>query len=170
LMSERVEIDHWKAKNFEGALTDLVDSGFGPFALERLCRASRGQFFALRPGLGFGFRVVKTGVWPDDKELRFDEDVVSRYTPDYVTEAEYHKLLADNKSYAALIEAAKLPKVSMEGMPGSLFPKDVEAKMAKQMSSAQQFAARNSPPVERLLEVLIKGESDRSKVTHPRWQ
>src|SRR5437667_3207274 len=58
----------------------------------------------------------------------------------------------------------------MEGTPGSRFPKEAEAKMAKQMSAAQQFAARNLPSVERLYDVLIKGESDRAKLTSPRWQ
>ena len=170
LLSERVDIENWTAKNFTGTHTDLVDSGFGPFALERLCRATRGQFFALRPGLGYGYRGVNARTWPNGSELRFDEAVVSRYTPDYVSEAEYRKLLADNKACTAIIEAAKLPKVSMEGTPGSRFPKDVEAKMAKQMSAAQQFAARNGPPVDRLYDLLSKAESDRAKLTSPRWQ
>ncbi len=170
LLSERVDIENWTTKNFSAMNTDLIDSGFGPFALERLCRASRGQFFALRPGLGYGYRSVNARVWPNGSELRFDESVVSRYTPDYVSEADYRKLLAENKACAALVEAAKLPTVKLEGMPGSLFPKDVEAKMAKQMSAAQQFAARNLPPVEHLHDILIKGESDRAKLTSQRWR
>jgi hypothetical protein len=170
LLSERVDIEHWNTKNFTEIRTDLVDSGFGPFALERLCRASRGQFFALRTGLGYGYRAVSGLGWPNGSELRFDDSVVSRYTPDYVSEADYKKLLAENKACAALVEAARLPSVKMEGMPGSIFPKDAEAKMAKQMSAAQQFAARNLPQVEHLLEVLVKGEGDRAKITSPRWQ
>jgi von Willebrand factor type A domain-containing protein len=170
LLSERVEIDHWNSQNFTGTHTDLVDSGFGPFALERLCRASKGQFFALRPGQGYGYRAVSALTWPNGKELRFDESVVSRYAPDYVSEAEYRKLLADNKAYAALVAAAQVPAVKMEGQPGSLFAKADEAKMAKTLSGAQQFAARNLPPVEHLLDMLVKGEPDRAKVTHPRWQ
>jgi hypothetical protein len=170
VMSERVEIEHWNAGNFTGTHTDLVDSGFGPFALERLCRASKGQFFALRPGLGYGYRAVSALVWPNGNELRFDDSVVSRYAPDYVNEAEYRKLLSENRACAALVEAAKVPKVQMEGQPGSLFAKADEAKMAKTLSGAQQFAARNLPPVDHLLEILVKGEPDRPKLAHPRWQ
>jgi hypothetical protein len=170
LLSERVDIDHWAAKNYSANNVELIDSGFGPFALERLCRASRGRFFALRPGLGYGYRSVNARVWPNGNELRFEESVVSRYTPDYVSEDEYRKLLGQNKACAAVVEAARLPKVVLEGTPGSHFPKDVEAKMAKQMSAAQQFAARNLPPVDHLHEILIKGESDRAKLTSPRWQ
>jgi hypothetical protein len=169
-LSERVDIENWTAHHGGRINIDLVDSGFGPFALERLCRASRGRFFALRPGLGFGYRGVSARAWPTGDELRFDEKVVSKYAPDYVSEAEYRKLLAENKARAALCEAATLPKVTIEGSPGSRFPKGAEAKMAKQFSAAQQFAARNSPGVDRLHNVLAQGEAERAKLTSPRWQ
>lgn len=170
LLSERVDIESWTAHYAASANTSLVDSGFGPFALERLCRASRGQYFALRPGLGYGYRGVSARTWPNGDELRFEEKVVSKYAPDYVSEAEYRKLLSENKARAALCEAAKHPKVTIEGSPGSHFPKAVEAKMAKQMSAAQQFAARNLPEVEKLYNLLTPGEPDRAKLTGPRWQ
>jgi hypothetical protein len=56
LHSERVDIQSWVASYGFGYQErpdfSLIDSGFGPFALERLCRASRGQFFAIRPDAG----------------------------------------------------------------------------------------------------------------------
>lgn len=165
LRSERVDLEDWSGGRSTG--TTLVDSGFGPFALERLCRASRGRFLAVRPELGFGFGARG---WPAPGALRFEEAVLSKYTPDYVTPAEYQKLLAENKARAALVEAAQLPKVMIEGYPGSRFPKEAEAKMAKQMSQAQQFAARNLPPLDRLYAILAQGEADREKLTGPRWQ
>ncbi len=165
LHSERVDIAPWASSPAAKANIDLVDSGFGPFALQRLCRTSRGQFFALRGHKGIG---AKT--WPSGGELRFDDKVVGKYAPDYVPEAEYKKLLAENKARAALSEAAKLPKVALEGTPGSRFPKEAEAKMAQKMSAAQQFSARNLPPVERLCDLLMHGEADRAKLTSPRWQ
>jgi hypothetical protein len=170
LLSERVDVDNWTAHYAARANTSLVDSGFGPFALERLCRASRGQFFALRPGLGYGYRGVSARTWPTGDELRFEENVVAKYAPDYVSEAEYRKLLAENKARSALCEAAKLQRVAIEGSPGSRFPKGAEGKMAKQMSAAQQFAARNLPEVDRLYNILAQGEADRAKLTSPRWQ
>lgn len=169
-LSERVDIENWTARRPNRPNMSLVDSGFGPFALERLCRASRGKFLLLRPGLGYGNRAVSALTWPSGNELKFDEKVLSKYTPDYVSAAEYQKLLADNKACAALVAAAALPKVSIEGAPGERFPKDVEAKMAKKLSAAQQFAAKNAPFVDRLFEVLSPGESDRPRLTSPRWQ
>jgi hypothetical protein len=170
-LSERVDIDSLSRSYSRHGDLSLVDSGFGPFALERLCRASRGQFFAVRAEMGLSsFRGSSQPAWPTGSELRFDEKVVSKYAPDYVTEAEYRKLLAENKARAALCEAAKQPKVTIEGSPETRFAKAAEAKMAKKQSQAQQFAASNSLPVNRLAGILTTGEGDREKLTGLRWQ
>ena len=42
--------------------------------------------------------------------------------------------------------------------------------MARQLNSAQQFAARHSPTVDQLYEMLSSGETDRDKETSPRIQ
>jgi hypothetical protein len=102
--------------------------------------------------------------------LRFDDGIANRYAPDYVSAADYQQLLAENKARAVLVEAARLPKVAIEGTPGSRFPKAAEAKLANQLSAAQKFAASNSPRVDRLYEILAPGEADRAKLTSPRWQ
>lgn len=167
VQSERVDISPWSAP--ANASSELVDSGFGPFALERVCRATRGQFFSLRPP---ATKTTPKGPkrWPTGEELRFEPSAVTKYAPDYVSADEYKKRLAGNMAAAALSEAARLPKLTLEGTPGTRFPKDVEAKMAQKMTAAQQFAARNLPPIERLHDLLEKGEKDRSKLTSPRWQ
>jgi hypothetical protein len=168
--SERVVVENWTSHYAVRENTSLVDSGFGPFALERLCRATRGRFLALRPEFGYGYRGVSAQTWPPGTELKFDEKVVGRYAPDYVSADDYQKLLAENKACQALTEAARRPKVVIEGSPGAHFPKDAEAKMAKKLSAAQQFAARFSPAVDELAAILLQGEGDRAKLTSPRWQ
>jgi hypothetical protein len=167
--SERVDLDSWGEHGPTAQLGALVDSGFGPFALEKLCRQSRGRFVAIR-NEGSGSQAVATMFWPSGSELRFSENSVSKYAPDYVSEADYHKLLAENKCRAALHEAAKLPLVKLEGAPVLRFPKGTEAKVARQTSQAQQFAARNLPGLDRLLGILAPAESDRDKLIGPRWQ
>jgi hypothetical protein len=42
--------------------------------------------------------------------------------------------------------------------------------MAKKMTEAQQYAARNKKPIDDLHDLLVKGEADRDKLTSPRWQ
>ena len=166
-LSERVDIES-TARFGNRASGDLVDSGFGPFALERLCRASHGQFLALRGDAGP--RGVNARSWPPGTELRFDEKGVSKYAPDYISAAEYEKALLDNKAKAVLVEAAKAARFKLEGQPSTRFPKDADAKMAKKLSEAQQYAARNKQPIDNLHDLLLKGEADRAKLTSPRWQ
>jgi hypothetical protein len=177
LFSERVDVRGWSANygyNYgERANFDLVDSGFGPFALERLCRASRGQFFAIRPDAGgsaYSYRGTTFQYWPTGEELRFQDEVIAKYAPDYVSEADYRKLLAENKARQVLHEAAKLPKLVVEDYPGLNFPKGTEAQNARNITTAQQFAAKYTPGVDRLYNVLAPGEADRDKLTSPRWQ
>ncbi|HEX5105902.1 MAG TPA: vWA domain-containing protein, partial [Pirellulaceae bacterium] len=177
LFSERVDIQGWAASyGFDsGQRPDfaLIDSGFGPFALERLCRASRGQYFAIRPEAGssaYSYRGETYQYWPPGNELRFTTESQSRYAPDYVSEAEYRQLLAENKARLALHEAARLPKVVVEDYPSLSFPKGTEAQNARNLNSAQQFAAKYAPAVDRLYNVLAPGEGDREKLTSPRWQ
>ena len=81
---------------------DLIDSGFGPFALERLCRASRGQFFAIRPEPAA--RLIRTAARRTStgrpgSELRFEAkaaQVATRRTTS--ARPSTRKLLAENKA------------------------------------------------------------------------
>lgn len=154
----------------------LVDSGFGPFALERLCRASGGKFIALRPEAGgegmftFGGSGMGNRFWPTGAEMRFDPEVVSRYTPEYVSEADYQALLGKSKTRQALVAAAKMEPVNIDAIPSQRFQKSNEAQMARQLNTAQQFAARHSPKVDQLHGVLSGGEGDRDQLTTPRLQ
>jgi hypothetical protein len=173
VQSERVDIVGWSAGYSAQTALELVDSGFGPQALERLCRGSRGQFLAMRPPAGsasYSYRGTTYRYWPPGGELRFEDAVVSKYAPDYVSAADYQKLVGENKAKAALVAAAKMPKVVVEGYPESQFPKGTEAQMARKLSQAQQFAAKNSPPVDQLYAVLAAGEGDRESLTGLRWQ
>jgi hypothetical protein len=177
LHSERVDLQGWAASYGYGyqprADFSQIDSGFGPFALERLCRSSRGQFFVIRPEANsspYSYRGETYQYWPSGGELRFQDENIGRYAPDYVSEADYRKLLAENKARRALHEAAKLPKLVVEDYPNLTFPKGNEAANARNISTAQQFAAKYVPAVDRLYDVLAPGEADREKLTSPRWQ
>ena len=144
----------------------LVDSGFGPFALERLCRAGGGQFLPIRPDeeaqLTFGLRTG--GYWPSASELRFRVDNLSTYAPDYVSAEEHARLVAENKARAALLAAAQLPRLAIDEQPELRFPKANEAQLKRQLDKAQQFAARFAPQVDRFYEVLAAGEADAERL------
>jgi hypothetical protein len=175
LQSERVEVQMW-ATNFNTSREDftMIDSGFGPYHLERLCRVSDGKFFITRPAAGSVYQYRSTTIghkfWPNGTEMRFDPKVAEKYAPHYVARKDYDSLLAANKTWQALVDAAKLPPINITGFPEQTFEKRNEAQFTRQLNTAQQFAARHSPPVDQVYNVLSAGEGDRDKQTSPRLQ
>lgn len=157
---------------FRGKPTEeLIESGFGPFALERLCRAGGGAFVPVRPTSGTVYGYGGTKFWPTGAEMRFETSNLGKYAPDYVSEAEYQKLLSENNARAALHEAAKIGKADILDNPNTQFEKGgSEAQLKRRLDEAQQACARVAPQLDRLYEVLIPGEGDRDKLTSPRWQ
>lgn len=172
--SERVNIQMWG--NQYGSREDfsMIDSGFGPFALERLAQVSGGEFFCVRPAIGsvYQFRSTTVGhkFWPTGSEMRFDPKVAPKYAPEYVSRHEYDRLLAANKARQALVEAAKLEPVNIVAFPEQRFEKRNEAQMTRALNTAQQFAARHSPAVDRIYNTLSNGEVDRDKLPTKRLQ
>lgn len=164
---ERIRLGYW------GGSTelDVMDSGYGPFAWEWLCRATGGRYLALRPDASeFAFVSALNTQWPSPGSLRFSPDLMRKYTPDYVPLAEYQAMLAANKAKQALHDAAQLGAVELNEFPQTAFNKADEPTMAKVLSTAQQVAAKLEPLANRWYEVLEKGEADRAKITEPRWQ
>ena len=103
MMPERLRLD------FTGNFNDLemIDSGFGPFDLTKLCYETGGTYFAVHPNRG------KRSVGWDEVAnysafLRhfFDADVMKPYRPDYVSRAEYQKMITASKMRGSLVKAA----------------------------------------------------------------
>jgi hypothetical protein len=143
---------------------DLVDSGYGPFGLERLCRMTHGKFFRLRNS--------EPPSWTTDSSARdIKPDMLTKYAPDYVDLAGYQRLLAENKCRQALHDAALLPPTAGLESVKTDFPKQKdEAATAKMITNAQKAAAIDDQPIQKLYDALIAGEADRPKLTGARWQ
>jgi hypothetical protein len=158
LYSERIKLF------FEGNEGDaeLTDSGFGPFHLERLCRATKGHFMRLLPNGSPG--------WATEGDGDVVPALLRRYAPDYVSEDEYQRILAGNRACRALHEAAQLPPVRVLVPPRYEFRKQEEAAMNRELSIAQRASAENQTALERLHQTLVAGDDDRPQLTRPRWQ
>lgn len=150
-----------------------IDSGFGPYGLTRLCYETGGIYFAIHPNRNNGGREVdrrETAELAAHLKHFFDPQIMRRYQPDYVSTDEYKKLLMENKARAALVQAANLSGGAGMASPALSFPKEGEAEFANLLSEAQQQAAKLEPRVDQLYQTLAVGESDRPKLTQPRWQ
>ena len=145
--------------------TDLTDSGFGPFGLERLCRNTHGQFFRIRANN------MSPG-WTTGEDGTVSSDVRDALAPDYVSQRDYQRLLSENKARMALVEAAKVAHADvLESVRQTTFvPQTDAARTAKMVTNAQRGAAEKSLDVDRIYNVLKPGEADRPKLKGARWQ
>jgi hypothetical protein len=144
---------------------ELIDSGFGAFALSRIAKLSGGSYLIVRaPSFG-EFNHGGAG-------RKFDAKVMAKYAPDYVSKAEYDALLAENKCRMALHNAAMVKPVEVnKGVNLQLsFIRQDEAKLKVSCDEAQRSVARIEPLLRPLYSALAPGESDRAKLTGLRWQ
>ncbi|MEO8498255.1 MAG: vWA domain-containing protein [Planctomycetota bacterium] len=165
---EHIELGFW------GGMNDfrMMDSGFGPFALERLCRGTGGRYIAVRPPTsGYSFQGAMLNEWPSTVVWQPDPEIMQKYAPDYVSAADYQKILQSNPACMALHDAAKVAPVEFgSALPEVIFVKRDEAQLANDVARAQQLAAKLEPGVNRLYDALERGEAGRAKLTSPRWQ
>jgi hypothetical protein len=152
--------------------SERLDSGFGPFALTRLCVETGGIYFTVHPNKTPGARYVAsqdTAVMSARINYFFDPETMRRYRPDYLSLPEYDQLLVQNKARAALVQAAQTSVDAMES-PETRFPKRDEGDLKRQLDEAQKVAARLEPKIDVLYGLLKSGEKDRPKLSQPRWQ
>jgi hypothetical protein len=168
LVPERIKLNFARMSQFD----DPIDSGFGPFGLCRLTTETGGLYFTVHPNRKVGAAISEGDTSPFSTHLAafFDERTMRNYRPDYVSADEYKQMLAQNRACAALVEAAQLSWTTPMGDVRLRFPKVDDAQFARELSTAQRSAAKIEPQIDELVSVLRKGESDRPKVTKPRWQ
>lgn len=160
--------------NFSGAKEDdsPIDSGFGPYALTRLCYETGGIYFAVHPNRNVT-RAVKRGeieTFSAHLEHFFDPEVMRKYRPDYVSQEEYRRRVTSNKARAALIEASRQSWITPMESPTLRFVKRSEPELVVALTEAQKDAAKLEPKIESLYAILKLGEADREKETSLRWE
>jgi hypothetical protein len=148
-----------------------MDSGFGPFALTRLCYETGGIYFTVHPNRNVNREVRRGEIDDFSAHLKhfFDPNVMRAYRPDYVSVEEYGRRVAKNKTRMSLVKAAELSQVGQLDAPTLRFVKADEAAFANALTEAQKAAAILEPRLNNLYEILRLGESDRPKEVELRW-
>ncbi len=144
---------------------DYVDSGYGNFGLERICRLTDGKFFSSRGRTSTG--------WETDSSGNIKPELVRKYAPEYISQAEYQEQADENKARRALLDASKLlvdakfepPVLTFFGSDG-----ENQASFVNAITAAQKKAAAPEQEFAKLLAVLQAGEADRNKLNSPRWE
>jgi hypothetical protein len=162
----KLEFSNWSDRD------EPIDSGFGPYALTRLCYETGGIYFSVHPNRNVNREVRRGEVEPFSAHLArfFDPQVMRKYRPDYVPPEEYMRRVRENKAREALVKAANLSWLNQMEAPQTRFPKTDEAAFVNALSEAQKAAAKLEPEINTLHETLRLGEPDRAKENVPRWQ
>jgi hypothetical protein len=155
-----------------GENPDPMDSGFGPYALTRLCYETGGVYFTVHPSRNVKRQVRRSEIQDYTTHLKyfFDSDVMRKYRPDYVAREEYLRRISRNKTRLSLVRAAEISDAGQLNSPNRRFVKTDEAAFANALTEAQKAAAVLEPRLNALYELLKSGEGDRVEEIEPRWQ
>lgn len=167
LMPERVQLGYQENYYEE----PVIDSGFGPYALSRMCYETGGIYFSIHPNRQVGKRIDAGNIetFASRMSYFFSPDVMDRYRPDYLPATEYMTKIKKSPLRMSLIQAAQLARVGTLDKPKQVFIKRDEATLSRDLTLAQQESARLAPELTNMCMLLAEGEKSRNKETSPRW-
>ena len=156
---------------FTGMADEAIDSGYGPFALTRLCYQTGGIYFAIHPNRDTKRRVGRreTEAFSSHLSYFFDPQRMRSYRPDYISVEEYNRRAKANPARKALLRAATMTTKRMDN-PALYFIKRDEAQFANALTEAQKAAAKLEPKLNSLCQILKQGEEGRKHDQTLRWQ
>jgi hypothetical protein len=148
---EQVRLPFW----YGGPQYEIVEAGFGPFALSRLAIATGGIYFVTRF---------------DKHRMGFDPARMQEYKPDWVAREQYESQLAHSPLRQAIIAAAEITQQTLPGMPILFFPPADAPELKEVMSAGQGVAERTALTVDEALGPINAAAKFRDRETSRRWQ
>ena len=148
---EQIRLPFW----YDGPQYEVLDAGFGPYALSRLAGATGGIYFITRMG---GAR------------LGFDPASMQEYKPDWVSQKKYELDLQKSPIRNAVLQAALLTQQQLPGQPGLTFPSADSPEFKEAMARNQETVARIALTVDEALVPITQAVKYRDKEPSRRWQ
>lgn len=149
LYPEALRLAYWGANDYD---LQNMSSGFGPYALTRLCAETNGLYLVAN----------------DVRGRAFDPQLMRNYAPDYrpipMIEADFSK----NKAKSVLRDVARLLKVESVPLPRLDFPAENDTILRQSITDAQRPAAEFEYKINALKMALEPGEKDRPKIQEAR--
>lgn len=151
---------------------ETLDSGFGPFALSKLCLDSGGLYFSVHPNRGSS-KVDKKQTSPLSSYISrfFDHEIMIKYKPDYRSYGIQNKEAQFHAAKKALVQASSIP-LNITGEQTLRFKAFDEGTFVNELNIAQRFSAKLEPKIQQIYNALLTGESsydtleDRWKVSY----
>lgn len=157
---EGIRLPYW----YDGPQYDLLDAGFGPYALSRLAGATGGIYFITR---------LST------ERITFDPDGMREYRPDWIGREQYMAMLNRFPLRRAVMRAAIVTQQNLPGMPSLTFPSIDAPDFKDVMTNNQEIVARVQYTVDEALGVsgaapgeptIVTVAKLREHETSRRWQ
>jgi hypothetical protein len=148
---EQIRLPFW----YGGPQYEIVEAGFGPYALSRLASATGGIYFVTR------FQARRMG---------FDPARMREYKPDWVPRQQYEKQVADSPFKQAVLAAAQITQQQLPGMPSLFFPPADSPEFKELMGVNQGVAERTAYTVDEALAPINQVVNLRDRETSRRWQ
>ena len=148
---EQIRLPFW----YGGAQYEIVEAGFGPYALSRLAAATGGIYFVTRF---------------DTRRMGFDPARMREYRPDWVRRDEYVKEVNRSSLRQAVLTAAQLTQQKLPGMPSLNFPAADGPEFKESMSQNQGVAERTAYTVDEALGPINSVFKLRDHEKSRRWQ
>jgi hypothetical protein len=147
-----------------------LDSGFGPYALSRLCLNTEGTYFSMHPNRTKNL-VSKKQTEPLSSYISFffDNNVMKNYSPDYRSLSLQQKETSTNKTKMALVKACSIP-LNVPYRKSTVFSAISEGVFAEQLSQAQKLSAQLEPRINEIYNILREVESSADLLTEKRWK
>ncbi len=167
-LPERVQVGF--TGNFEQE--PVIDSGFGPYALTRLCYETGGIYFTVHPNRNVSRQVRRNEIdeYASDMKYFFDPNAMGRYRPDYLAPEDYVSMVKASPLRSALVNAAQMRPATGITRPRTRFVKTGEAQLVGELTTAQQDAAKLEPTLIRMADVLEPGMASRDTEESLRWK
>ena len=151
VMMERLNLPFWGTRGFGRY---QMSSGYGPYALNRLCAESKGIYLIADNGRG----------------QKFNQAVMRGYTPDYRPIRTYLKDVGTNTAKRSLLRAALLTREKRIPTLALAFNAPNDNTLRTVLNDAQKPVAELDFRLRELQAELEAGEEDRGKLEEPRWQ
>ena len=148
---EQIRLPFW----YGGPQYEIVEAGFGPYALSRLATATGGIYFVTRF---------------DTHRMGFDPARMREYKPDWVRRDEYEKEVNRSSLRQAVLTAAQLTQQKLPGMPSLYFPPADGPEFKESMSQNQAVAERTAYTVDEALGPINAVFKLRDHEKSRRWQ
>lgn len=150
----------------------VIDSGFGPYALTRLCYETQGAYFTVHPNRNVSRKVNRREIEPFSADLAyfFDPIAMARYRPDYLSPKDYGNMVRSSPLRSALVRAAQLSPAVGISRPRTRFVKRDDAQLVGDLTTAQQDPATLERDLVTMAQTLEPGMAARSSEQSPRWK